>query len=77
MDEIIKLRQQEQVNAALPFGWNPGSQRIDHASFSLIHRVNEFATWPEEVGRPMQVQATGELYFVPGISDPGGNDILR
>ena len=39
--------------------------------------IEDMATWPIQPGAPLlQDQATGALYFIPGISDPGGTDIL-
>lgn len=76
-EDILRQRQADQVNAALPFGWNSGMIRISVEQAALINHESDMANWPIYPGaKPLQDPTTGQLYFVPGISDPGGGDII-
>lgn len=76
IDDVVREREQDQVNAAIPFGWNPTMARMAVEQQALIGRESDMSEWPVIPQTPIQNQTTGALKFIPGISDPLGPDYL-
>lgn len=77
MEELTRQKDAEREYAATPFGLNPGFLRLFQDQVEATGRERDMQDWPVQAGgRPMQDPVTGALYFIPGISSPGGPDII-
>lgn len=78
MDELARKRIAERHNAFIPFGWDAGFARFFEDQAAMIGREHEMAAWPTQTDTSggLQDPVTGQLYFVPGVSDPNGTDVF-